>query len=334
MNSLETEMKSLMTVHEASELIRSKKKILLSGDENLLAKLPRGEWIGGTTPYFIGEEGGLRTRDLVQATVLPDSVLSVRIQTYEAGELERIPSHYPAGGFSYVLIPAFTKAHKTFAQDCSTWPGVFDRPLVGWITGVDVDDLGRLAPKVVNGQTGELSSSKAVVMHVELTPGLIARANTINLFTQGNGDTITFPASGFNVTDCYINGQIGSFAEYIQQRNIDTKLPIVADYLGAMINVSIQAVHPDSDKVSLYAPVFRGIEYKFAAPVADYEAEFRNQIEGKDIEPVFACNCILNYLYAHLEGKKTGHIVGPVTFGEVAYMLLNQTLVYLTIEAE
>jgi hypothetical protein len=40
----------------------------------------------------------------------------------------------------------------------------------------------------------------------------------------------------------------------------------------------------------------------------------------------------LNYLYANLEGKKTGHIVGPMTFGEIAYMLLNQTLVYLTFE--
>ena len=47
---------------------------------------------------------------------------------------------------------------------------------------------------------------------------------------------------------------------------------------------------------------------------------------------VFSCNCILNYLYSELEGKKTGSFVGPITFGEVAYQLLNQTLVYLKIE--
>jgi hypothetical protein len=40
----------------------------------------------------------------------------------------------------------------------------------------------------------------------------------------------------------------------------------------------------------------------------------------------------LNYAYADLEGKKTGSFVGPITFGEVAYMLLNQTLVYLSID--
>ena len=45
----------------------------------------------------------------------------------------------------------------------------------------------------------------------------------------------------------------------------------------------------------------------------------------------FSCNCVLNYLYAGLEGKKTGEFNGPATFGEIAYQLLNQTLVYLTI---
>jgi hypothetical protein len=32
-----------------------------------------------------------------------------------------------------------------------------------------------------------------------------------------------------------------------------------------------------------------------------------------------------------LDGKKTGEITGPVTFGEVAYQLFNQTMVYLTV---
>jgi len=43
----------------------------------------------------------------------------------------------------------------------------------------------------------------------------------------------------------------------------------------------------------------------------------------------FACNCILNYLYGKLEGKKTGDITGPITFGEIAHQLLNQTMVRL-----
>jgi hypothetical protein len=40
----------------------------------------------------------------------------------------------------------------------------------------------------------------------------------------------------------------------------------------------------------------------------------------------------LNFLYGELEGKKTGTITGPMTFGEIAYQLLNQTMIFLEIE--
>ncbi len=46
----------------------------------------------------------------------------------------------------------------------------------------------------------------------------------------------------------------------------------------------------------------------------------------------FSCNCLKNYLHGGLVGKTTGGIKGPITFGEIAYQLLNQTLVYLTIQ--
>ena len=124
-----------------------------------------------------------------------------------------------------------------------------------------------------------------------------------------------------------------SLASYIADRKIDTQLPLVADYNGAMINVSIQSVDAADGKVSFYAPVFKGIEYRFAKPVPDYAGVFAEGVHDKHASRVaFSCNCILNYAYADLEGKKTGSFVGPVTFGEVAYMLLNQTLAYLTIE--
>ena len=44
-------------------------------------------------------------------------------------------------------------------------------------------------------------------------------------------------------------------------------------------------------------------------------------------DPMTIAKCV-----ADLEGKRTGEIVGPITFGEIACMLLNQTLVYATIE--
>ena len=61
-------------------------------------------------------------------------------------------------------------------------------------------------------------------------------------------------------------------------------------------------------------------------------AAFANSI-GEAGVGQYSCNCILNYLYGDLEGKKTGGFTGPVTFGEIAYILLNQTLVKLDVKA-
>ena len=78
--------------------------------------------------------------------------------------------------------------------------------------------------------------------------------------------------------------------------------------------------------------MFKNIEYRFAVGVTDYAKEFEKRIsEAGAKDPVFSCNCILNYQYGDLQGKKIPPYAGPVTFGEVAYQLLNQTLVYCEI---
>jgi len=100
-----------------------------------------------------------------------------------------------------------------------------------------------------------------------------------------------------------------------------------------MINVSILDVV--EGKVRLYAPVFADMVYRFAYPVGNYIESFEKSLSGSAAQNIsFSCNCILNYLYSELEGKKTRDLTGPITFGEVAYQLLNQTLVYLTITNE
>jgi len=322
----------MMTVQEATDLIRKKKKLFIAGDEALLASLPQGAWIGGTIPYFMTELGGMFTQELLQVMQLPDFVLAANVQFYDVDEMERIPADYQTNGFAYVVLPAFSEAHLRFAQECPNWPGVFDRPLVGWVAGIDLKDAGKVAPKVFNGQSGESSSTKVAVMHVNLPPELFAKASIVNIFHPGQGEIITFPTAGFEASECSINGKTLNLAEYLEAEKIDTHLPLVADYMGAMVNVSFQSVDARAGKVTFYAPVFPGVQYKIAEPVSDYAAEFDKKLSARNPRPVCTCNCILNYLYARLEGKKTGEIVGPITFGEIAYMLLNQTLVYLTFE--
>jgi hypothetical protein len=330
-------MKSMLTVNEVAESIRAGRKLLLAGDEHLLSALPQGDWIGGTTPYFMTEDGGLCSHERLLATVLPESVERVRVRFYDAGELKRIPEDYPQNGFTYLVLPAFTDVHTAFAKDCSSWPDVFNQPLVGWVAGFDLKAGAAVRPKVFNGQSGEMSDTRAVAMQIELHGGLYARVNIANLFRAGSGDALTFPECSFEVSECFINGQKSNFAAYLKENGVDLHRPMVANYCGAMINVGINKIDEATGKVLLFAPVFPHVRYRAAEPVEDYETEFHRLYRlghGSEINPIFSCNCISNYLYAGLEGKRTGNLIGPVTFGEIAYMLLNQTLVYLTLEAK
>jgi hypothetical protein len=152
----------------------------------------------------------------------------------------------------------------------------------------------------------------------------------VNLFKQDEGDTITFGKTGFSGDVAFINGKKVIFADYLIENKIDTKLPLVADFNGAMINVSFQEVNAEKGFVSFYAPVFEGVEYKVAKPITNYVDEFATEATSVEEKPFMSVNCILNFLYAELEGKQTGEIKGPITFGEIAYLLLNQTMVHVS----
>ena len=308
------------------------KGYFVAGVEELLRKLPKGNWIGGTIPYFMDAAGGVVSKDRVFLTPCPAQAAGSNVAWYSEGELPRITRDAPDNGFTVLIIPATSPAHVTYARNAPNYSDIFMRPIIGWISGVDLADLGKISPKVFNGKTGEWSDQKAIAMHVSLPPGKLASIGIVNLFSQGNGDAITFDEEGFVVRDCLIAGKKTNFADYLLARKVDTKLPLVADYCGTAVNVSFQGIDEKEKTVALYAPVFKGVEYRIAEPIKDYVREFGARMPAGSVNPVFSCNCILNFLYSHLEGKKTGSIVGPITFGEIAYQLLNQTLTYLEIK--
>ncbi len=326
-------MNTLVSISEAKRLVAEGRPLLFAGDEGLLKALPTGRWIGGTIPYFMANDGGKKTAEELFVTSLPDFVLEGTSKLYAPAQLSQIPADYPENGVSFIIMPAASRAAGDFAQHCVSWKGLFDRPLVGWISGVDLNDLGKVMPKVFNGATGESSENAAAVLHVKLPKGRVAKVDIINLFTQGDGDAITFDRDGLDVTDCFVNGERRNLAEYLGERKIDTRLPLVADYQGAMVNVAFQGVDAVAKRTSFYAPVFQGVTYRLARALSeDYAVAFQKEATARAASPVFACNCILNYLYGSLEGKRTGNMTGPITFGEVAYMLLNQTMVYVDFE--
>ncbi len=312
--------------------IESGKALFLAGDEELLRQLPRGNWIAGTIPYFMDKAGGTVTRDKIDVTELPHPAVLQFIRWYGETELAEIAANTPDPGFTFLILPATSRVHLEYAQNAPNYPGIFLKPVIGWISGVLLEDLGSKTPKAVNGKTGEVSDTRGIAMHCALPAGKTAAIGIINMFTPGAGDAIAFETEGFAVEECLVNGQKTNFAEYLVSKKIDTQLPLVADYAGTMVNVSFQSVDEKAKKVALYAPVFKGVEYRIAGPVGDYVKEFSARLEHERIVPVFSCNCILNFLYSKLEGKKTGGFCGPITFGEIAYQLLNQTLVYLEIK--
>lgn len=322
----------LMTVSEAAELISGGKVLLVAGDEAALRQLPKGSWIGGSIPYFMAAEGGLIDKTRVFAHVLPNEVSLDKTVLYDAEALKGVYEDGSAEGMAFIIIPASSSVHLDFAKEATNYPSFLAKPLVGWICGVHLDDLGKVPPVVIDGRTGEVSGEHAVVLHASLPAGKSAKVDIVNLFTQGDGDTITFDEVGFGATHATVNGEKVPFAKYLIDKGIDTKLPLVADYYGAMVNVSFQAVDADKGEVAFYAPVFPGIEYRIATPVEDYVAAFEAAMPEDAERATFACNCILNFLYGGLEGKRTKEAVGPITFGEIAYQLLNQTFVYIEVE--
>jgi hypothetical protein len=324
---LKTVNSTLLSIPEVQSAIAAGESLFLAGSREALSQLPRGNWVGGTIPYFMADEGGVVSEDRIFVTRVPDFALEVKAADYGRDNLADLYREAPDNGFTFLVLPASTEVHKIFAERAPSYDGFLLRPVVGWVAGVRVDRIGKEAPAVFNGKTGKSFEGRGAALHVALPANRVVDLEIVNIFESGGGDLIQFEEAGFHVSNCLVNGKPTKFADYITRTAIPTEFPLVGDYNGSAINVSFQSVDAAEGVVDLYAPVFPGVNYHFAKPVEDYAGAFRKAIAAEEHEPAFACNCILNYLYGKLEGKKTGHITGPITFGEIAHQVLNQTMI-------
>ena len=322
--------KTMMTKDEVKALIEAGKTLLLAGAESELAGLPKGRWIGGTIPYFMGDDGGVFTESLIQVHDISPYAEAVTFQSYDEQTITRVFTDAPDNGFSVIILPFRSPVHFSFALGAPNFEAFAMRPLIGWVCGGKADDLDAVHAKAFCA--GEAFDDQAVVMHVTLPANKIAEIGIVNPFEPGPGDVLQFPADGFSAKTVLVNGQETALADYVRTKKLDVRLPLVADYFGAYINVCIGDV--GAEEIKFFAPVFQGVEYRHATPIADYKTAFEKAMPENLASDslAFSCNCILNYLYLGLEGKQLEPFRGPVTFGEIAYQLLNQTLVYLTIQ--
>jgi hypothetical protein len=322
---------SLQSVSQVASLIQNKRVLLLAGDESVLDQLPDGNWIAGTIPYFMSPDGGLFSKEKIHVIDLTDTVSSFKMMSYDEHSIKDIVSDEYENGFSVLILPALQPVWQTFALDAPSYPDLFTNPLIGWVSGIEFSDLGKVTPKTYLGN--RKSENLGVVMHVAIPDEYIARTNIINLYRPGSGETIQFQKKGFDSNECIVNGETHNLYHYLRDRQASENLPLVADYSGASINVGILWDHANQ-QANLVGPVFPEVDYRLPdIAEMNYEAAFEEaylQEENKDF--TFACNCVMNYFTFGLEGKQLQGLSGPVTFGEIAYQLLNQTFVYLIIE--
>jgi hypothetical protein len=326
----------LLTVEETQKLIKSGRPLLLAADGDVLATLDRGNWIGGSIPYFMTRDGGIHNSTKVFVTSLPSSVNICSTQFYTEDELCSVNRDGAEQGasLSFIIVPYRSAAHMRFAAEAPQYEKYLTHPLIGWISGTDLAEIDKVPPTVFLGDQGKRSESDAVVMHCRVAEGMIPFIDIINIFEQDPfGDSIRFPQSGFVVKSALINGTERQFYDYVTERRIDTRLPLISSYYGAMINLSFEKLDDDNKEVVFYSPVDPNREYCVSKSVADYAEAFRRMSPPSVSNALFSCNCILNYRHGNLEGEKVGGLFGPITFGEIAYRLLNQTLVYVTLES-
>jgi hypothetical protein len=318
----------LLSYEKASQLIADGKLLHIAGAEALLKKLPQGNWIGGSTEYFMTKDGGKISGDLLFVTEFPYK--NFVIKSYNAQDIRQISTDAYDSGFTILIVPFDSAVHKEYAQNAASYDQMFLRGIVGWISGVNLEKPNQ-TPIAVNGITSEAFADKAVALHLQTPQDKTVSINIINIFEQDTSSpVIEFTNEGFHVTKCLVDGKETIFADYLKEKTIDTKLPLVGDYSGSGVNISFKSV--ENGVVHLYAPVFRGIKYRMPKAIPDYEKAFAARLENiSDKNIVFSCNCILNFLYGGLEGKNTGAFTGTITFGEIAYQLVNQTLVFVTI---
>lgn len=134
--------------------------------------------------------------------------------------------------------------------------------------GSHLSDLDKAVPKVYDGRTGHKYDDRAMVAYVSLPKGKLASLEILNPFEPGTGDVLRFKQTSLDIVDCEVNRRSVNFAEYVIEHGLaEGLLPLVGDFAGAHVNVSLQAVDKAGGKVKLYAPVFPGVDYRFAKPV-------------------------------------------------------------------
>ncbi len=306
--------------------------LLLAGDPALLAKLPKGNWIAGSIPYFHDAKGMHETRDLLAVDMPPVEATGMRIEVLAADEVTTIAKRARPGEYIYVIAPAFSDAVTSFVASEHDIPGLLNQPIVGWVTGVHLTEMGKGTPVAIDGRNGKVHANALVCAYIALPPSVRAVPTIVNVFEPGDGPVIEVEGDGTKHTYVLADGERRRFTAVLSENKHDTRFPVVTDS-GARFNVSFAGVDDATGEVSMFLPLVRGIEYRLARPLPDYRGALTAKIAAeRPKRPVHTSFCVLHYVHAGLANHMIGDYQAPLAFGELAYIMHNQTVVFLAIE--
>ena len=326
----------LKTFEETCNLINEGNLLQIVGVEALLRKLPKGNWIGGTGEHFVTKESGGETTTeklyVTQFALGENDTKNYTVKEYNEETIKDMPKDAYSSGFSIVIVPFGTPIFLEYSKNSVNYEDIFLKNIVGWGTGFNMAQLTNPVdtPLVFNGTTGDVLSNGAVVLHMELDKNL--SIGIINIFeADENSPVVTFPEETTSITKAFVDGNEVNFADYLESNNINLQNPLVGDYSGQ--NINSPYIPPIKDgTVVTGTPVQPGVNYYFSKPIADYEKKIAESLdELKDKEILFSVNCVLNFIYGNLEGKKVESYSGSIAYGEIAYKMLTQTMVYIEV---
>ncbi|MBQ9469395.1 MAG: hypothetical protein IJU72_00410 [Bacteroidales bacterium] len=326
-------MNKLYTRNEVIDLIGEGRVMLLSGSEQMLSNLPKGSWIGGTAPYFMDGVGKI-SDDMIYVDDLTQYAAEVRIEELDEANIHQIALHGFDNGFSVLILPIDAPVYFSFASNSLQYDRIFDNPIVGYVACCRLEDYGRVHPATGVGTTGALSTSKAAVMHVRLPEGYTARAEIMNFDTiDTSTPALKFPKTSFVQSDCLIDGQPGNIAEYLEgvKQRIGRYPQLITSMNGALVNRDTKYVDIDKGEAAFFSPAYEGDEYRIVRPNADYQKAFNDMLAAKQGHIAACFSCTSYFMFGEFEGKHID-INGVYAFGEIAYQLLNKTIVTLEID--
>ena len=315
----------LCRLHDASEFLAGGAPCVVAGSAELLRRLPRGNWIGGTSTFAFTPEGGEELSDQVVLSTFPQQVRLAGIQRYGVGGLALLAEDSPREGFTVVIVPHGSPVHSVFAREATRgWPAG-ERNLFGWMSGIQRGrHIGR--PQVYFGPIAHCIEDEIVAMHFEVEPGWKAATRADSIYRGSPGEPILFPADGFSATHAIVGGQIVNFARYLSAGGMDIARPLASVHAGREILTCISSVDPEAGIVLFHAPVFRDVEYRFAGKIADPVAATRKLIADPGPEKtVISCLCLLSYIEGGAEDFSGSFCDGPVTSGEIAPLPTTRT---------